>query len=161
MTKQDPWFYEERAFAFASLALTEVKDVAIRTRPGTDLSLDILVELLRKGQSTLRFFGVQLKPYLDLPEPDKVDHDPGLPADWDPLEAAFPVCLFVIGVREPNGIYRWLAEPVIRDGHAELQAGATNSWHRIDKTEITRLIRQVRDWYDARGGTSKQPRSSR
>ena len=58
MKKQEPWFIEERGVAFASLVLTKHNDV--RPYAGRDMALDLLVELLKGGKSTRRFFGVQL-----------------------------------------------------------------------------------------------------
>ena len=60
MAKQDSWFLEERAFAFASLVLTKRNDVKVHPYVGRDMAIDLLVEVLKDGKSALRFFGVQL-----------------------------------------------------------------------------------------------------
>jgi hypothetical protein len=67
MTKHEPWFIEERALAFASLVLTKRNTVAVRPYAGRDMAIDLLVEILKHGKSTMRFFGAQIVGYLDLP----------------------------------------------------------------------------------------------
>src|SRR5881296_3422800 len=104
MTKQDPWFIEERAFAFASLVLTKRNDVVVRAHAGADRAIDLLVEVLKDGKSTLRFFGVQLVAYLDLPNIQEGDARVLSHLPRDPSEARLPLCVFVIGVRKPEGI---------------------------------------------------------
>src|SRR5436190_22965343 len=108
MTKEDPWFFEVRATAFVSLVLTKHNKVKVVPCAGLDhyRNIDLRVEILKGGKSTSRFFGAQLVPYLDLPAPQRVElgavsHNP----------ASLPICVFVIGVRKPEGIYRWLVEP--------------------------------------------------
>ena len=68
MTKLAPWFVEERAIAFASLLLTRRHNVIVKAQTDADRALDLLVEVLKDGKSTLRFLGVQLVADLDLPD---------------------------------------------------------------------------------------------
>ena len=53
MTKQDPWFFEERAVAFAKLVLTKGHDV--RPYAGTDMGIDLLVEIRATLRSERQF----------------------------------------------------------------------------------------------------------
>src|ERR1700739_2015840 len=91
MTKQDPWFIEERAFAFASLVLTKQNDVIVRAHAGADMAIDLLVEVLKDGKSTLRFFGVQIVGYIDLPDIQDADKPVLSHLGRDPLEAMLPI----------------------------------------------------------------------
>lgn len=151
MTKQQPWFIEERAAAFAFLMLTTCKDVVVRAHAGTKIAIDLLVEVLKHGKSTSRSFGVQLVGYMDLPDMSQADervlaHLPrGSPE-------SMPICVFVIGVRKPEGIYRWVVEPVIEAGQARLIRVAEPNWQDLDEAGVARLIGQVNDWYDACSG---------
>jgi hypothetical protein len=162
MIKEAPWFVEERAVAFASLMLTKSNGVSVRAQTGTDRGIDLLVEVLKDGRSALRFFGVQLVGYLDLPDVREAEdrilsHLPG-----DAAEATLPICVFVIGVRKPEGMYRWVVEPVIEDGRALLRRGAEPDWQILDEAGAARLIRQVNDWYDAlQGGLIPKRRNRR
>jgi hypothetical protein len=154
MTKQDPWFIEERAFAFASLVLTKHNDVAVRAYAGRDIAIDLLAEILKDGKSTLRFFGAQMIGYLDLPDIRNADERVLSHLGRDPFEAALPICVFVIGVRKPEGIYRWVVEPVVDDGRALLHRDVEASWQTLDEAGAARLIGQVNAWYDALNGGS-------
>src|SRR5436309_564233 len=124
MTKTEPWFIEERAVAFASLLLTKRKDAIVRPHAGKDMAIDLLVEILKDGNSASRFFGVQLVGYLDLPELENADERVLSHFGRDPFESTLPICVFVIGVRKPAGLYRWIIEPVIEGGRAVLHRDA-------------------------------------
>src|SRR5262249_2806070 len=108
MTKQRPWFFKERAEAFASLMLTTGNNATNRPQVnGPDRGTDLLVEILKDGKPTLRFFGVRLVAVMDLPEMKSADERALLHSEWDPHEAGLPICVFVIGVRKPEGVFRW------------------------------------------------------
>jgi hypothetical protein len=154
MTEQDPWFIEERAFAFASLVLTKRNDVIVQAHAGRDIAIDLLAEILKDGKSTLRFFGAQVIGYLDLPDIQNADERVLSHLGRDPFEAGLPICAFVIGVRKPEGIYRWVVEPVIDDGRALLHREVESNWQNLDEAGAARLIGQVNAWYDALNGGS-------
>jgi hypothetical protein len=154
MAKQDPWFLEERAFAFASLVLTKRNDVAVRRYTGRDLAIDLLAEILKDGKSTLRFFGAQVVPYLDLPITQNGGERVLSHLGRDPFEAGLPLCVFVIGVRKPEGLYRWVVKPVVDNGRALLQRDVEATWQPLDEAGAARLVGQVNAWYDALNGSS-------
>ena len=133
MAKQEPWFIHERAEWFASLVLTKHNDVKVQPYSGTDTALDLLVEVLKDGRPTLRFFGVQLVPYMDLPNLPNADGWALSQRGKEPLDAALPLCVFVIGVRKPEGIYRWVAGPVVEDGRAVLRPDVAANWQPLDE----------------------------
>jgi hypothetical protein len=155
MIKQNLWFVEERAVAFASLMLTTRKDVIVRAQAGDVRAIDLLVEVLKDGKSALRFFGVQMIGDLDLPDAKDADERVRSHLGKDPSEAMLPICVFVIGVRKPEGIYRWIVEPMIADGRALLRREGEPSWHILDEAGAVRLISQVNDWYDVLHGDLK------
>jgi hypothetical protein len=154
MAKHDPWFMRERAVAFASLVLTKHDDVKVQPYAGADMAMDLLVEIRKDGKPTLRFFGVQLVPYLDLPNTRDADERVLSHLPRDPFAAALPICVFAIGVRKPEGIYRWLVEPVVEEGRALLHRDVAPSWQGLDETGVARLIGQVNAWADALNGGS-------
>src|SRR5262245_38279170 len=140
MTKQEPWFIDERAFAFASLVLTKGHDVTVRPYAGHDMGIDLLAEILKDGKSALRFFGAQLVGYLDLPTIPNADERVLSHLGRDPFEAGLPLCVFVIGVRKPEGLYRWVVEPIVDRGRARLrphvftQREVQEKWQPLDDT---------------------------
>jgi hypothetical protein len=150
MPKQAPWFIEERAFAFVSLVLTKRNDLIVRHHGGRDIAIDLLVEVLKDGKSTLRFFGVQMVGYIDLPDIKDADQKVLSHLGRDPFEAVLPICVFVVGVRKPEGIYRWIVEPIVSDGQALLNRDVEPNWQDLDQKGADRLIAQVNAWYDAR-----------
>ncbi|HEV3446657.1 MAG TPA: hypothetical protein VG099_18585 [Gemmataceae bacterium] len=159
MTNQDSWFIEERAFAFASLVLTKHSDVSVRAHAGADMAIDLLVEVLKNGKSTLRFFGVQMVGYIDLPDIRNADERVLAHLPRQRFESTLPLCVFVIGVRKPEGIYRWYVEPVVRDSRPLLERDVESTWQTLDEAGVARLISQVNAWYDAlnEASTPKPP----
>ena len=149
MAKQDPWFFEERAAAFARLVLTEHKDVKVQPSADPDRLLTFLSSALKDGKTTLRFFGVRLVPYLDLPTSQNAGERVLSHLASDPSRASLPICVFVIGVRKPEGIYRWIVEPVVEDRQALLRRDGQTDWQTLDEAGVARLIGQVNAWYDA------------
>lgn len=59
MTRQDPWFIEERALRHAFLVLTKNDAVKVTPHDGQDMGIDLLAEILKRGKPTLRFFSSQ------------------------------------------------------------------------------------------------------
>jgi hypothetical protein len=142
--------------------------VKVKPYAGTDRAIDLLVEILKGGKSTLRFFGVQVVGRLDLPNDQGADERILSHLERDSLETELPIGVFVIGVRELEGIYRWVVEPVVEDGQAVLRPGAKSKrdagagWQTLDEAGVARLIGQVNAWYDARnGGSAPRPRARR
>jgi hypothetical protein len=157
MAKQEPWFIRERAEAFASLVLTEHHDVKVRPYAGTDMSIDLLVDVLEAGKSNARMFLVQLSNHLDLPDRQEWDKMVFSHLGRNPFEREHPICVFLIGVRKPEGYYRWVTEPVVHDGRATLNRDGERTWHPLDEKGLARLIEQVNAWYDARRENENGP----
>jgi hypothetical protein len=156
MIKEAPWFFEVRAEAFVSLVLTKHNDVRVVPDAGPlgDMGLDLRIEILKGGKSLSRVFYAQLVPYLDLPERQTVEErvmSHGVTLKRTPEEEWAPMCVFAIGVRKPEGIYRWSMEPVVADGRASLRECLDANWQPLDEEGADRLIGQVNAWYDARG----------
>lgn len=149
MTKEDPWFFQMRAEAFASLVLTKHGKALVQPQAGTDSAVDLLVELLKNGKSTSRCFGVQLVAYMDLPNIQNAAEVVLAHFPTNHSEAKFPICIFVIGVRKPEGIYSWAVEPVIEDSGVVLHWNLEANWQTLDEAGAARLLGQVNAWYDA------------
>jgi hypothetical protein len=150
MKNEDPWFFDLRADAYAKLVLTERHDV--RPSDGTDVGIDLLVEIRTSNAARPRRFGVQLVPSLDLPDLKDADERVLSQFGRNSHEETLPICVFVIGVRKPEGVYRWILEPVVADGQAVLRRDVTTNWTPLDSPGVARLIAQVNAWYDALNG---------
>jgi hypothetical protein len=143
--RKTTWFFEERALAFAKLMLTARHNV--RPYAGTDMAIDLKVEIPTHGNSTpQRRFGVRIVAYMDLPDTKDADARVLSHLGRNSFEAALPICAFVIGVRLPEGIYRWVVEPVVEDGRPALRQVALSrrdvgaTWQTLDETGAARLI---------------------
>jgi hypothetical protein len=149
MKKEDPWFFEMMAEAFVSLVLTKHNDVKVVPDAGLDhnMDLNLRIVILKDGKPTVRFFGAQLIPYLDLPDLRMAEL-----GVFSHSRASVPICVFVIGIRKPEGIYRWSAEPLVEDGRAVLRPNEDPNWQPLDDAGAARLISQVNAWYDALAG---------
>jgi hypothetical protein len=134
---------------YFSPLISQHNGVQVRSYAGSDMGIDLLVELLKDGKPAPRFFGVQLVPYLDLPDDRTANERVLSHTGRDPSEATLPVCVFVIGVRKLEGIYRWVVEPVIEEGRALLVRDGEPNWQVLDEAGAARLIDQVNAWYDA------------
>ncbi len=157
MTKQEPWFFEERAVAFAKLVLTKQHDV--RPHAGADMGMDLLVEIRTdRNSARRRLFGVQIIAYMDLPDSQDSDERVVSHLGSDSLEGMLPICVFVVGVRKPEGIYRWIVEPVVEEGRALLHRDVEAHWQPLDGAGVARLIGQVNAWYDALNGSATPKR---
>jgi hypothetical protein len=160
MKKQVPWFIEDRAEWFASLVLTKHHDLKVQPYASRDRAINLLVEILEAGKSTMRFFGIKLVPYPDLPNNPNGNDRVLSNLEKDPVNASLPLCVFKIGVGKPEGIYRWMVEPVVEDGRAALHRAVKANWQPLNEAGTARLIGQVDAWYDALSGSSTpKPRS--
>lgn len=149
MNKDDPWFFEYRADLYAKLVLTRQHDV--RFSSGSDAGVDLLVEIRTKNPLRPRIFGVMLVPFMDMPDLNAADEEARSQCRRA-AKAIFPVCAFVISMRETQGIYRWAVEPVVVDGEAVLRRDAPGDWHPLDQPDVDALMAQVNAWYDALNG---------
>jgi hypothetical protein len=159
MSQPDPWFYRLRSVACASLALTKSGEARVQSQAGPETEIGLLVELLRKGKSTLRIFAVRIIAGMDLPSVEEAESQLPSQLRREAAGAALPLCVFLIGVRQPEGLCRWLVEPVVEDGQASLRRNPEPTWQPLDDAVVNRLLAQVNTWYDALNGPSEaEPR---
>lgn len=159
MTTQAPWFLGERALAYVSLVLTKRNEVVLRTNGGSNTPTNLLVEILQDGKETMRFFGVRMDAVLDLPTNPKAVEGLFSHSENRPFDAGIPFAECRIGVRKPEGIYRWLVEPVIEEGRALLRYHEAGNWQTLDDEVAAEMIDRVNAWYDVlNGGSSSKPR---
>jgi hypothetical protein len=55
----------------------------------------------------------------------------------------FPVCVFVVNVRENKAFYAWMAEPQ----DARLRFHQTGTFHPLDPAAVSDIIDRVKAWY--------------
>jgi hypothetical protein len=153
MTEQEPWFVQERAVAFASLILTEQDNVSVRHQDGSE-AMDLLAEVRLYGKSTLRFFGVKLLAAVNLADAKAMALPPKA------MEGVtLPVCIFVIGAAEPEGVWAWALEPVVEEAGAALRLCVLGDWQPLGRDTAAQVVKRVNAYYDALAG--KQPARTR
>jgi hypothetical protein len=146
----EPWFVAERSEALAGVLLTSRKDVRVRQQRKDDCGLDFLVEIDTGQPMSLQFFGVQVK--------GATSSDPN---DWTQdvkqlfrtgvSPANFPVCVFVVNVRENKAFYAWMAEPEVEAKGATLRTHPTGTFHPLDTAAVSDIIDRVKAWYHVLG----------
>jgi hypothetical protein len=153
MIKRDPWFFEERALAFAKLVLTKHHDVRPYP-PARDSAVDLLVEIHTAVPSRLRLFGVQIVAFMDLPNIPDAEKQSCSHLGKDLLQLELPICVFGIGIRKPEGIYRWVVEPVVENGRPLLHRVEQANWQPLNEEGVDCLIGQANAWYESLNGNS-------
>jgi hypothetical protein len=156
MSKEIPWHVAERAWALAVLLLTERGDLSVKRLDHPGDGLDLLVEIPQAGQATRALLGIQL-------------HGTSSPASEKEAARAlaagaasvsglpFPVCGFFFDVRQNEGCYAWLNEPVLsKDGGPRLVPAKPAEAARLDTAAVDEIIGCVNRWYDARLVFSKR-----
>jgi hypothetical protein len=146
--KEQPWFVGQRAFALASVLLSERKELAVWGQPGPDSGIDILAEITDGDRRTGRLFGVEVIGRL--------------PANGHPLEDGawtseraekirtlmMPVCVFLIDVRANTGLFAWVLEPHENDqAPPKLVFQATPRWGNLDSAAIDQIVGRTNGWY--------------
>ena len=142
----EPWFVAERSEALAGVLLTSRKDVRVRAERKHDSGLDLIVEICTGDTLSTQQFVVQVK--------GTTSSDP---KDWmQNVKHLFrghggsiywPVCVFVVNVRENKAFYAWVAEPQVEAKGATLRFHEKATFHPLDPAAVSDIIDRVKDWY--------------
>ncbi|MCP2727359.1 DUF4365 domain-containing protein [Limnofasciculus baicalensis] len=136
--------------------MTRRDDLIIsRQREQKDCGLDFLVTLLKDGSYTGRIFGVQVKATVSTPKliesKDIVEIQIDLGLSQFIAEFSFPVCLFFFTLKNGQGYYKWILEPVMAEGdYSRLYWDNTNNLYRLTNEGISNIVSMVNRWYDSR-----------
>jgi len=149
MPKKDPWFVEERAYAFSGLLLTSRNDLFLHQQRGIDKGIDLLVEVLKSGKHAMRVFGVQLKGCISLPNSKEAIKAFSQIRKKSSVEMNLPLCAFLIDVKKNQGYSRWLVEPVVPMGEPRLMWNNDSEWQTLNEDALNTIVSQVTAWYDA------------
>ena len=141
--RQEPWFVIDRSEALAKLLLTSREDVQIQSQHKHDAGVDLLVALNPRGRSSSRIFLAKVRGTLD----GRPDYR-GRSAESEADLASLPTCLLVVDVRTNQVDFAWLAEPLIQDHAAKIQARPDVELHPFDSDDLDRAIGRINDWYD-------------
>jgi hypothetical protein len=155
MQTEQPWYISFRAEALAIVCLTDRDDLLVsQQQKDKDTGLDLLVKITKDGNYTGRIFGVEVKATVSSSE--LIEHDDMFKLknqEYNKLknfrDLPFPVCLFFFTLDNDKGYYRWILEPIIKEGNnVALKFNENQELKNLNDQEIDNIIAMVNNWYD-------------
>lgn len=153
-TKSQPWYLRQRAESLAIMYLTRRQDLIVaRHESDSDAGLDLLVTIGRDGGSSGRIFGVTVKAAVSSHNP----HRNGGHTEIESTNGAssyhqdipFPVLLFFFTMKDDQGYFRWIKEPVPdRKAGASLLMATSSALMPLTDAAIESIVVEVDAWYD-------------
>jgi hypothetical protein len=148
------WFLAERARNLAAVVLTRRSDLDFKDVK-EDTGLDYLVHIVHDHRPTGKSFVILLRGAMS---PVTEGHANKV---LRPTVASFgglgpfyyPVCLFFFTMRDDQGYYTWLLEPVITEqGSPKLIRRTDPDCRKLDDDALDHIVSTVSAWYDALPG---------
>ena len=142
---------ELRTRAAAIVLLTSRDDLKVMDDP-REAGLDLIVSLVKEGQTTFRRFGVVMYGYIKnfssseeagesmksiLRKRAKIE--PGL----------MPICVFSFAMTGRSGYYAWKFEPVIGADGPRLRQIEELKCQELDEAALADIVKKVDDYYDS------------
>jgi hypothetical protein len=144
-------FIAERARALAIMYLTRRDDLVIRDAR-EEMGLDYLVDIVRQNDPVKRPFGILLKAEMSPVKPENANPllAPSVQGFQRNGHFTFPVCLFFFTMRDDQGYYTWLLEPVITaQGKPKLTTRAAADCEPLNRDSLDRIVTRVGAWHEA------------
>jgi hypothetical protein len=151
---------EQRAVSLATMFLTRHPDVVVQHGPNST-GLDLLAEIMDKGNPVGRMFGVEVTARLSLPRVGRMV-DRGRLKLESHLRIAlvsaqrkiaylpFPALFMVFTMDSDRGFYNWLREPVIRNRQSALSLAEVEYAASWGSDTHKSVVNDVNAWYAAR-----------
>jgi hypothetical protein len=150
-TTQQQRFIHERVRALAVVYLTRREDLIV-TEETADVGVDLWVTLTLEDKEGHRKFGVELRGSWTGVTADHASKTlyPSMQKMLRYGPFPFPVVLFFFTMKNNEGWYTWVAEPVVSStGDFELVQHGEASCRPLDTGAIDRIVEAVDRWYDA------------
>jgi hypothetical protein len=145
------FFLAERGRALAIVYLTRREDLRIEAAK-EELGLDFLVYIVKEEEPSQRPFGVLLRAEMAPVDPERANAllRPSVSNFRNLGTFPYPVCLFLLTMRDDRGYYTWLLEPLINgQGKPRLRERSEADCKPLDKEGIDEIVATVDRWYDA------------
>jgi hypothetical protein len=145
------WFIEERTRALAMVHLTRRDDLAV-SNAGPGLGLQLIVSIAkRKGEPSLRQFGVCLHGARSATTEAELDKAlrPAFRSLRSKGEYPYPACLFHFSMDDDQGYYAWVAEPAVVEAGPRLLMHDAPHCRKLDRAALDEIVAAVDAWYDA------------
>lgn len=152
MQTEQPWYIGLRSEALAVVYLTRRDDLIVSQQKQG--GLDFSVTITKNGNYTGRIFGVQVKATVSSSELIQDDDIFKLKnQEYNNLknfrDLPFPVCLFFFTLDNDKGYYRWILEPIIKEGNnMSLKFNENEELKNLNDQEIDNIIAMINSWYD-------------
>ncbi|MEA5579301.1 DUF4365 domain-containing protein [Anabaena sp. UHCC 0451] len=155
MQTEQPWYIGLRSEALAVVYLTRRDDLIVsQQEKDKDTGLDLLVKITKDGNYTGRIFGVEVKAIVS--SSDVIQHNDIFKLKNNKYknlkvfrDLPFPVCLFFFTLDNDKGYYKWILEPIIKDGNnVALKFNENEELKNLNDEEIDNIIAMVNNWYD-------------
>ncbi len=140
----------ERARALATIILTRRSDLTI-VDTKKDTGLDFHVYIDREDKPMRLTFGILLR---GVSSPVTAEHakkilGPTLGQFQGMRKFTYPVCLFLFTMRDEDGYFSWLAEPVVTGGAPKLVHHDKVDCVELSDELLSQVVDQIVAWYDA------------
>jgi hypothetical protein len=145
------WFVADRARNLAVVFLTRRGDLDLQDAK-EDTGLDYLVHILHDHRPTGKSFGILLRGAMS-PVTEGHANQVLRPAvaSFDKLGPFYyPVCQFFFTMKDDQGYYTWLLEPVLTaQGSPKLVRRTEPDCRKLDDEALEYIVSAVSAWYDA------------
>jgi hypothetical protein len=140
----------ERSRALATIILTRRSDLTI-VDTKKDTGLDFHVYIDREDKPMRLSFGILLRgvPSPVTPEQANKILGPTMGQFRGMRKFTYPVCLFLFTMRDEEGFFSWLAEPVVTGGAPKLVHHDQVNCVELTDDLLSQVVEQVVGWYDA------------
>jgi hypothetical protein len=144
------WFIADRARNLAVVFLTRRADLDVQDIK-EDTGLDYLVQIVPDHRPTGKTFGILLRGAMSPVTEEQANQV------LKPTAASFgklgpfyyPGCLFFFTMRDDQGYYTWLLEPVITArGSPKLAYRPDPDCRELDDAALDHIVSTVNAWYD-------------
>ncbi len=153
--KKRAGFIAKRVRALAIMYLTRRDDLLVE-EDAPELSHDLIVRFRPKDKEGARQFGVVVRGAWESVSKEQAEKvlRPFLQKIKRRGPRSFPTCLFFFTMKENQGWYAWVAEPVVTtDGKPRLRMHEHALCQPLNKAAVNDLVAQVDWWFDAFYGT--------
>lgn len=154
MAKMEAGFIKERAQQLAIVYLTRRDDVLVTKNPA-QFGPSLLVSLLDNGQDVGRYLGVEVGGTVSERELKRAEQTvevrPNLMDFPTSRDTPFPVCLFFFTMRDDEGYWKWVREPICDSQRGgALSLSQNTALVRLTNQELETIWTSVEEWYQMR-----------
>jgi len=130
------------------MILTRRTDLEV-VEQNSNSHLDFLVRIVKDDFPSTRLFGIAVKGTTSIVTTDGANQL--LDAGFQGLRAqefSYPVCLFLFTMKDNEGTYSWLVEPVVEDDMPLLNVHSRADCRVLTASAVDTIVGQIDHWYE-------------